>query len=152
MKINPFAYHLWQRFWAIASPYWRGDERLRAWGLLALLVVLLLGQTRFAVMLNEQTGEFTSALAARDETRFWDSIQFCVVLLLMAVAVIYAGTRGYLDGIATADVGRYEAELLARLHSKHQDILDTIRTSKELKADTEAKLKEALEAFTKSFA
>ncbi len=68
------------------------------------------------------------------------------------VAVIYAGTRGYLDGIATADVGRYEAELLARLHSKHQDILDTIRTSKELKADTEAKLKEALEAFTKSFA
>ena len=68
------------------------------------------------------------------------------------VAVIYAGTRGYLDGIATADVGRYETELLARLHGKHQDILDTIRTSKELKADTEAKLKEALEAFTKSFA
>ena len=65
MKINPFAYHLWQRFWAIASPYWRGEERLKAWGLLALLVVLLLGQTRFAVMLNEQTGEFTSALAAR---------------------------------------------------------------------------------------
>ena len=87
MKINPFAYHLWQRFWAIASPYWRGDERLRAWGLLALLVVLLLGQTRFAVMLNEQTGEFTSALAARDETRFWDSIQFCVVLLLLAVPI-----------------------------------------------------------------
>lgn len=87
MKINPFAYHLWQRFWAIASPYWRGEERLKAWGLLALLVVLLLGQTRFAVMLNEQTGEFTSALAARDEARFWDSIQFCVVLLLMAVPI-----------------------------------------------------------------
>ena len=87
MQINPFANHLVQRFWAIASPYWRGDERLRAWGLLALLVVLLLGQTRFAVMLNEQTGEFTSALAARDETRFWDSIQFCVLLLLMAVPI-----------------------------------------------------------------
>lgn len=53
---------------------------------MALLVVLLLGQTRFAVMLNEQTGESTSALAARDETRFWDSIQFCVVLL-MAVPI-----------------------------------------------------------------
>ena len=69
MKINPFAYHLWQRFWAIASPYWRSQERVKAWGLLALLVVLLLAQTRFAVMLNEQTGEFTSALAARDEAR-----------------------------------------------------------------------------------
>ena len=87
MKINPFAYHLWQRFWAIASPYWRSQERVKAWGLLALLVVLLLAQTRFAVMLNEQTGEFTSALAARDEARFWDSIQFCVVLLLMAVPI-----------------------------------------------------------------
>lgn len=77
--------HLWQRFWAIASPYWRHEEKWKAWGLAALLVVLLLGQTRFAVLFNEQTGEFTSALAARDETRFWDSIQYCVVLLLVAV-------------------------------------------------------------------
>jgi len=68
------------------------------------------------------------------------------------VVVIYAGTRGYLDTVPTNQVGRFEAELLSRLHGKHQDILDTIRTSKELKADTEAKLKEALEAFVKSFA
>ncbi len=68
------------------------------------------------------------------------------------VAVIYAGTRGYLDTIPTNQVGRFEAELLSRLHSKHQGILDTIRTSKELKADTEAQLKEALEAFVKTFA
>src|SRR5574343_1871008 len=79
--------NLWRRFWRIASPFWREDERLRAWGWLALLVVLLLGQTRFAVMLNEQTGEFTSALAARDEDRFWASIHFCLWLLLAAVPV-----------------------------------------------------------------
>lgn len=79
--------HLWQRFWAIASPYWRHEEKWKAWGLLALLVVLLLGQTRFAVLFNEQTGEFTSALAARDEERFWDSIRYCVVLLLVAVPI-----------------------------------------------------------------
>ena len=30
-------YHL-QRFWAIAAPYWRHEEKLKAWGLLALLV------------------------------------------------------------------------------------------------------------------
>lgn len=79
--------HLWQRFWAIASPYWRHEEKWKAWGLVALLVVLLLGQTRFAVLFNEQTGEFTSALAARNEERFWDSIQYCVVLLLVAVPI-----------------------------------------------------------------
>src|ERR1700733_6015589 len=33
------------------------------------------------------------------------------------VCVIYAGTRGYLDGIPTASVNRFEAEFLARLHS-----------------------------------
>jgi F-type H+-transporting ATPase subunit alpha len=68
------------------------------------------------------------------------------------VAVIYAGTRGYLDTIPTNQVGRFETELLARLHSKHQKILDAIRTQKELKAETEAELKEALAAFVKSFA
>lgn len=85
--MTPADRHLWRRFWAIASPYWRQDERLRAWGLLALLVLLLLGQTRFAVLFNEQTGEFTSALAARDEERFWDSIKYCLGLLVMAVPI-----------------------------------------------------------------
>ncbi|MGB4066159.1 MAG: ABC transporter ATP-binding protein/permease [Azonexus sp.] len=79
--------HLWQRFWAIASPYWRQDDKLKAWGLLTLLVLLLLGQTRFAVLFNEQTGEFTSALAARDEERFWASIKFCLGLLIAAVPI-----------------------------------------------------------------
>jgi len=79
--------HVWQRFWAIATPYWRLEERWKAWGLLALLVLLLLGQTRFAVLFNEQTGEFTSALAARDAERFWDAIRYCLGLLLVAVPI-----------------------------------------------------------------
>jgi len=79
--------HLWQRFWAIATPYWRHEEKWKAWGLLALLVLLLLGQTRFAVLFNEQTGEFTSALAAREEERFWDAIRYCLGLLLVAVPI-----------------------------------------------------------------
>src|SRR6201993_4634699 len=49
------------------------------------------------------------------------------------VAVIYAGTRGYLDGIATNQVRRFESELLSHLHGKHQGLLDTIRTEKDLK-------------------
>ena len=35
--------------------------------------------------------------------------------------MIYAGTRGYLDPIAVADVGRFETELLARLHGQHPE-------------------------------
>ncbi|MBK9445043.1 MAG: ABC transporter ATP-binding protein/permease [Betaproteobacteria bacterium] len=78
---------LLQRFWALASPFWQEDEKWKAWGLLSLLVILLLGQTQFAVLFNEQTGEFTSALAARDEDRFWASIRFCLILLAVAVPI-----------------------------------------------------------------
>lgn len=58
-----------------------------AWGMLSLLVILLLGQTKFAVLFNEQTGEFTSALAARDSERFWSSIKFCLGLVIVAVPI-----------------------------------------------------------------
>ncbi|MDD2729963.1 ABC transporter ATP-binding protein/permease [Malikia sp.] len=76
---------LWQRFLDIAAPYWRSEEKKQAFCLLGLLVLLLLSQTAFAVLLNEQTGEFTSALAARDGDRFWHSIHICLGLLIGAV-------------------------------------------------------------------
>lgn len=80
---------LLQRFGAIAAPYWRGDQRWWARGMLALLVALLLAQTLAAVLLNEQTGEFTSALAARDAERFWAAIRLCIAVSLVA-APVYA--------------------------------------------------------------
>jgi F-type H+-transporting ATPase subunit alpha len=68
------------------------------------------------------------------------------------VCVIYAGTRGYLDPIAVADVGRFEAELLSRLHGQHADLLDAIRTQKTLTDELEAKLKAVLDGFAAAFA
>ncbi|MCA6225056.1 MAG: F0F1 ATP synthase subunit alpha, partial [Phenylobacterium sp.] len=68
------------------------------------------------------------------------------------VAVVYAGTRGYLDGVPTADVGRYEQELLKHLHGKHQKLLDTIREGKALTDKVEADLRGVLDAFTATFA
>lgn len=79
--------HLWRRFWNIAVPYWRQEEKWKARGLLVLLVLLLLGQTGFAVLFNEQTGEFTSALAARDADRFWTAIRWCLALVASAVPI-----------------------------------------------------------------
>jgi vitamin B12/bleomycin/antimicrobial peptide transport system ATP-binding/permease protein len=78
---------LWRRFKEIASPYWRSPEKWQARGLLFLLLLLLLGQTGFAVFLNEQTGEFTSALAARDAERFWSAIWLCLLMLVVAVPI-----------------------------------------------------------------
>src|SRR5882757_3771401 len=67
------------------------------------------------------------------------------------VCVIYAGTRGYLDGVATNQVRRFESELLAHLHGKHQGLLDKIRTEKDLK-NVEDDLKAVLTAFAETFA
>jgi putative ATP-binding cassette transporter len=78
---------LWHRYRAIAAPYWFGEEKWRARALLALLVLLLLGQTGFSVLFNQLTGEFTSALAAREEDRFWTSILQCLAILVVAVPI-----------------------------------------------------------------
>ena len=82
-----FNRHLWKRFKEIAAPYWFREEKWQARGLLFLVVLLLLGQTGFAVLLNQETGEFTSALAAKDADRFWHSIRICFVILVAAVPI-----------------------------------------------------------------
>ncbi|HEX2801951.1 MAG TPA: F0F1 ATP synthase subunit alpha, partial [Phenylobacterium sp.] len=77
--------------------------------------------------------------------------QYAPLAVEEQVAVVYAGTRGYLDGAATNQVRRFESELLGHLHAKHQDLLDTIRTEKDIKS-VEDRLKDVLAAFAKNFA
>jgi hypothetical protein len=104
-----FDFRLWQRFRGLATPYWFRDKKWQARGLLLLLVVLLLGQTGFAVLFNELTGEFTSALAAKDEDRFWRSIVQCLGILVVAVPIyaFYYFVRDKLGPLlaALADAG-----------------------------------------------
>ena len=68
------------------------------------------------------------------------------------VVSIYTGVKGYLDKLRVADINRFESEILRLMRAKHQDVLDTIRTSKQLQPETEAKLKAILDDFAKSFA
>jgi F-type H+-transporting ATPase subunit alpha len=68
------------------------------------------------------------------------------------VVMIYAGVKGYLDTLAVNAISRFEAELLRLVRAKHQDILDSIRSEKVLKPETEEKLKTTLDEFAKSFA
>jgi putative ATP-binding cassette transporter len=82
-----FDRRLWRRFWRIAKLYWLGDEKWKAYGLLLLLVALLCGRTEFTVLFNQQSGEFTSALAARDGVRFWHSMRVFGVALAVGVPV-----------------------------------------------------------------
>ncbi len=65
---------------------------------------------------------------------------------------IFAGTNGYLDAVAVTDVSRYEGAMLSFLRSDHADILTDIRDSRDFSDATKAKLKDALDAFGKTFA
>jgi F-type H+-transporting ATPase subunit alpha len=78
--------------------------------------------------------------------------QFSPLKVEEQVAVIWAGTNGYLDTLPVAQVRPFEQGLLTLLRSKHADILDAIRTSKELSNDNAAKLKSVVDGFAKTFA
>ena len=96
----------------------------------------------------------TQRLLARGErlTELLKQPQYSPQSVEEQVCVIYAGTRGYLDKIAVRDIRRFEEELLARLHSQHQGLLDSIRKTKTLSPELEEELKGALESFVSSFA
>jgi len=68
------------------------------------------------------------------------------------VVAIFAGVRGYLDGIKIEDVTRFEQALMSDVRAKHDDILQAIRTEREISAGTEGKLKAMLDQFVKTFA
>ncbi len=67
------------------------------------------------------------------------------------VCIFYAVTHGFLKGVEVEKVADYEEALYARMEAQHGDVLEAIRTTGQLSADTEAALKAALEAFTADF-
>ncbi len=69
------------------------------------------------------------------------------------VAILYAVTKGILSKVAIEDVRDYEAGLYTWLDGDAQGVaaMQEIRSTGALSADTEAKLKSALEQYTENF-
>jgi F-type H+-transporting ATPase subunit alpha len=78
--------------------------------------------------------------------------QFSPMPVEEQVISLYAGMRGYLDKLAISDVRRFETEVLRMMRAKHKDVLDGIRTQKQLTPELEDKVKGALDEFAKAFA
>jgi F-type H+/Na+-transporting ATPase subunit alpha len=77
--------------------------------------------------------------------------QFSPLKMEEQVAVIFAGTRGYLDAVPVASVTKFEQDLLRLLRTDGGDILESIRTEKALSEANEKKLVAFLDKFTKGF-
>ena len=78
--------------------------------------------------------------------------QYSPMLIEEQVAVIFAGVEGYLDGVALADIGRFEIGLLDQLRGSGKKILASIRDEKSISDKTEKDLHDLIDSFTKSFA
>ncbi|MBJ7401589.1 F0F1 ATP synthase subunit alpha [Mycolicibacterium sp.] len=68
------------------------------------------------------------------------------------VVAIFLGTKGHLDSVPVADVGRFESEFIEHLKAAKPGILTEIRDSQKLSEDTEATLVAAIADFKRGFA
>jgi F-type H+-transporting ATPase subunit alpha len=78
--------------------------------------------------------------------------QYAPLTVEEQVVSIFAGVRGYLDGIEVNQVTRFEQGLLSEVRASGADILTSIREEKELSKDTDKKLTEFVDAYAKKFA
>ena len=96
----------------------------------------------------------TQRLLARGErlTELLKQPQYAPMPVEEQVVSVYAGVRGYLDGTAVADIGRFETALLTAMRGPHAALLEAIRTEHEISDDTDKKLGDILDDLAASFA
>src|SRR6187397_1594048 len=68
------------------------------------------------------------------------------------IAIIFAGTNGYLDAVALGDLRSFETGLYRHLESRHPQILTDIVEKKQLDDTIKSALNEAVKAFAADFA
>lgn len=95
METNVFDPRLWKRFWEIARLYWFSDEKWRARGGLALLLLLLFGFTALNVVLNFVGRDFMTALSEKNLAEFNKTllIYLGVFILATPVSALYEFVR-----------------------------------------------------------
>ena len=60
------------KVWALSRPYWKSEERGRAWGLLVAIVALTLGLVYLEVLFNDWNREFYNSLEQKNQQDFTD--------------------------------------------------------------------------------
>jgi F-type H+-transporting ATPase subunit alpha len=78
--------------------------------------------------------------------------QYSPLSVAQQVAIIYAGTNGFIDAIPVAQVGKYQNELATFMETKRPGILQAIAEKKTLDDALKAEINTALTEFGKTFA
>ena len=77
--------------------------------------------------------------------------QFQPMLLSQQVAILFAGTRGYLDKYAVEKLKEYEPQLMSFLESKYPAVMKQIDDEKIISPELEKKLKDVITEFDSVF-
>lgn len=78
-------------------------------------------------------------------------LQYVPMLVSKQVIIIWVGTRGMLDDIPTAAIGKFEKEFFAFCEKNYPEIEPTLAKEKIISETTEAKLKDAATKFKAQF-
>ena len=82
--------HFCSRVWALAAPYFRSEEKWKARGLLAAIVLLNLGAVYMLVLLNEWNRVFYDALQNKDAAVFWTQlVRFTYLAFAFIIIAVY---------------------------------------------------------------
>ncbi|MBI2832233.1 MAG: F0F1 ATP synthase subunit alpha [Chloroflexi bacterium] len=84
-------------------------------------------------------------------TEILKQLQYAPVPLESQVSILYAGIHGHLDDVPVEKITAFEAGFYRFLQTNHSEIGKAIATDKEIKPETEEKLKAAIQEFKKSF-
>ncbi|MSQ52081.1 MAG: ABC transporter ATP-binding protein/permease [Betaproteobacteria bacterium] len=74
------------KVWALARPYWKSEERARAWGLLMAIVALTLGLVYVEVLFNDWYREFYNSLEQKNQADFTDLLLYFAFLAVVFIA------------------------------------------------------------------
>ena len=96
------------RVWRLITPYWRSEERARAWLLLIAVVALSLVSVGISVWINHWYKDFYNALENKDGAAFWRLIGYFGIIA--AAGIIGAVYRLYLTQMLTIRWRRWLTE------------------------------------------
>ncbi|WP_439820680.1 ABC transporter ATP-binding protein/permease [Pseudomonas sp. HLG18] len=88
-----------RKVWAMTTPYWRSEEKGKAWTLLMAVIALSLFSVAISVWINSWYKDFYNALQKKDEAAFWQLIlYFCGIATVAILGAVY---RLYLTQMLT---------------------------------------------------
>ena len=77
--------------------------------------------------------------------------QYVPISMEDQVALLFAGTQGYIDDIPVESISKFEEEFLKFIKGTKDDIRTELREKKAIDDDLKAKLGQAIEEFKKGF-